>query len=162
MPEINIEYIEHSKPEIRVTYKKILEALIKNGFIHLRGGWFDYNSLYGGIYIGGCVLGQTAMNLGAESSNLTDALDEIKITFDELPEPIKTKKIHNNYYDGGSYGLGGLLIYMNDAFDSYKNEYYFSWDDLVDAATFYMQPYLKNKVTLPTESYKVVRKVKDD
>lgn len=62
------------------TVKEVYDALAANGFEHLRGKWIDVDSQ--GKPVGGCVLGQTAVNLGvfAESEQFSDALYDVYIT----------------------------------------------------------------------------------
>lgn len=43
------------------TVEEVYNALVKNGFEHLRGEWISYLD---GKLAGGCALGQTAINLG--------------------------------------------------------------------------------------------------
>jgi hypothetical protein len=58
--------------QVTRTIKQIYEALAQNGFEHLRGEWFD--GLKGKK--GGCVLAQTAMNLGVFAYNPYDSYND--------------------------------------------------------------------------------------
>ncbi len=69
-----------------VSAEDIIKAMEENGYKWKRGGWFEttyrrnpnsYES-YDKVFIGGCIMGQAALNLNMDSGQLTSILERVK------------------------------------------------------------------------------------
>ncbi len=146
------------------TVKELFDSLEKNGFEHLRGSWFKYDN--DGLIVGGCVLGQAAINLGAwedaneagEEGTITRALDEFPITegrWTEWPDNM-------NEWDRPQ-NVGSQIIFWNDVtrvtgVDENENnvfEYRLkTWPEVVEMARECLTPYFDKQIQLKEHDWK--------
>ena len=138
--------------KITVTVKQVFEALEKNGFEHIRGSWFKFSETNSNLVVGGCVLGQAAINLGVLQpidseddyeidGSLVAALDRIK--------PTTGKWNEERYFSG----LAEQIIYWNDKTKRINGKLVYAlptWEDVVEMARDCMTPHFKEKITLST------------
>jgi len=145
VPAINFGPL--NKGVITVTYAEIRDAIIKNGFEHIRGSWFTYG--YGNIVVGACVLGQGARNLGVYSNSVDEALNEIYIPKSKIPINVR-----NHFGDKGA-GLGTILIEMNDSYKMVNGDmkYNYSWKQMVNYLRVHIKDHLEETVELSTYNY---------
>lgn len=107
---------------ITVTVKQLFDALESNGFEHLRGTWFKFGD--DGAVIGGCVLGQAAINLGAyeyeqeagQEGTVTKALSRFPATQGRWTE-WNTKSTIDR-----PVNVASQIIYWNDVVEPLTNE----------------------------------------
>lgn len=154
--------IVYDDGRINTTIGAILDALVENGFEHIRGTWFKYGEdAENGekLIIGACVLGQAALNLSANDDSIQRVLNKyIKIPYGRIP-----KHVRNAYEPDEAGGIGSILISMNDAYEYANggvNRYYYSWKQLVNYATKHIEPYRNTEVILYRKGYDVMRKSK--
>src|SRR6185295_3145145 len=127
------------------TVKAVFDALNKNGFEHLRGSWFreEEDSTGKIVVVGGCVLGQSAINLGADQPVSDDGEDHENTLLNQLNSfaPVRGKWMEN---DGMFGGVGEQIIHWNDKCH-YANPYettpakklvydLATWDEVVEMA----------------------------
>jgi len=141
---------------ITTTYKEMLDAIVKNGFNHIRDQWIetedtwnDDEATYTHLVVGACVLGQGSINIGSNTSSFQDALDNINVPYNKIP-----KALRDDYDEDYPTELGNLLITMNDYMNA-DGEYIFSWKQLVKFATTHITPHFDEKVNLQPREYKI-------
>ncbi len=148
------------------TVKELFDSLEKNGFEHLRGTWFRYND--DGLVVGGCVLGQAALNLGAwenaneagETGSITEALSNFPVTegrWAKWPDNVNTEYAPEN--------LGQQIIFWNDTtyptglFDENgleKLEYRLkTWPEVVEMARECLTPHFDETIKLQAYDWNV-------
>lgn len=157
-----------------ITVDKVLEAIEKNGFKHLRESWLDFDA--NGNVIAGCVLGQAAVNLGIlpvmpsydafekhfPKVYSLDRKYEIKMNSwqsaigESLPnglvEFVIEHSLRNQLDRVGSPKelLGSQLIDYNDAYDYDDGirKFTYSWKEVLMFARKILTPHLDKTVTL--------------
>lgn len=85
-----------------VTVADILDAIDKNGVAHIHGEWSTLNGE--GKITAGCALTQGAINLGVNPHDLDDVLMNVRVEITDTALGISANE----------YGLGGLIIALND------------------------------------------------
>jgi len=156
------------EPQIKATYQQILDALVKNGFEHIRGSWFQYSDgsqedfSQEKLVVGGCILGQGSLNLGANYSDVETALNEIRVPFSEIPAGIRSRFTQSGEGGRRSTGLGSILIEMNDhthwkdkGNDSVSRTYTYSWKQMINYAKTHMKGHLEETVQLSKQTYNI-------
>lgn len=135
-----------------VTYKQILDAIVENGFHHIRESWFDFDSADGTTIVSACLLGQGALNLETKTYEIERALNRIEVRNSRIPKALREES-----YEEGSASLGELLISMND-FVADNGKYVYSWKQLVNFATTHIKPHFEEEVIIQRKvwSYKKI------
>lgn len=141
---------------IEVTVRQVFNALKKNGFEHLRGSWFMFKDEDGEqfedmhdatkrtVVIGGCILGQGAINLGSDSDTLIVQLNQFKnksARWMTLDRPVADSIIYWN----DKIGVDGLWALP-------------AYEDVVNMAHDILLPYFKEKITLKTYGWNITPK----
>lgn len=139
--------------DVEFTVEQVFNALAQDGFEHLRGQWTaqDLN----GVITGGCVLGQTAVNLGVASTyddeenfNLQEQLNRFVVAPD------------SKWYINDSAHCGDTIIHWNDrlAFDTYGYENGYAlktYAEVIEMARDILFPYFDEKVVLAEKEWKI-------
>jgi hypothetical protein len=84
---------------MKVKVKEILEAAKENGYEHYQSGWGRGLGTAKNPYTAGCILTQTAINLGVDERDLFRRLGELR-------------EDGNNIFVSG---IGGKIVNANDA-----------------------------------------------
>lgn len=144
---------------VTITGKDLLEAIKKNGFEHLRGQWFAGND---GKVTGACIIGQAAINLGADSDYVQNRVDKVfTIGARSLPDGIKEEfleKPNGRFIYGDdknhefTFGFAAVMIAMNDKMVD-DISYAYSWNQLVRYAEKFLTPYLDINVKLEASKF---------
>lgn len=160
----------------KIKVREAWEALGKNGFEHIRSDWFSYGE--DGLIVGGCALGQMALNLGAipydvkpYDNNLTpveDGFDHNLLSqlnrFQNVAEAwIVPDDTRSGAYDPTA--CGSAIIYWNDAtietgeINSYGepiSEYILkTYEEVSNMAREILEPYFDEEVELVEYNYQV-------
>lgn len=95
-----------------ITVKDVLDAIEKNGLIHLHSKWDSYDD---GKMVGGCAITQGAFNLGIGESarTLYDALNSVRVNVPFGSTP--------NAMVSGETGLGYFIVNLNDTTKTLPN-----------------------------------------
>lgn len=146
----------------QTTIKALFEALEKNGFEHLRGAWFRSN--YDSVIVGGCVLGQAAINLGAYQPNtgfpnISEAEGTLLHELNKFKQTAGKWEIENSVGQGygnlvdGCPTVGQQIMSWNDSgkYGGPNNDFEYNlptWPEVVEMARDCLTPYFNEVITL--------------
>jgi hypothetical protein len=144
------------------TVREIFEAIKKNGFEHLREQWYSFNN--DGKAIGGCVLGQAALNLNvpADSDTSGDLTSNLWAQLNQFDTP---EKWIDSMYPMNTRVAGKAIVYWNDhrvidpetgANVTDADGYVWTlptYNDVVEMAREVLEPHFDETIKLPHVEY---------
>lgn len=134
----------------QTTVKAVSEAIEKNGLEHLRGSWFRFDIKDGKtLVVGGCVLAQAAINLGALQTEDSPEYQDRGTLLAALSFP-PTGGRWTVPEDQEVDTVGGQIIYWNDL-EREGDWALKTYADVAQMARECLEPYFDKEITL--ESY---------
>lgn len=135
----------------QTTVKAVSEAIEKNGLEHLRGSWFRVETKGGQtLVVGGCVLAQAAINLGALQTE--DEPQEPRGTLLQALNQFPPTEGRWTVAEGNDIDtVGRQIIYWNDLESEDGDWELKTYAEVAKMARECLEPYFDKEITL--ESY---------